>query len=141
MSENGLTPLQEITAFCAGVATQPLGEGGEITPADLIARYCPGQASSTPTGGLHAGCCAWNGIRGYQEGYDWSEHLSESGWQDQPMIGEAPYSMWMVWPARPSDARHVLAHYLDGDLTVEVFTIHAALSDRLARLRETEPGC
>jgi hypothetical protein len=137
----GLNAEQEILAMNAGVATEPPGHGGRLTPAYLIATYCQplSAAEKGKDSEHHTGSCGFDGHRGYDDGYAWMEHLTESGWVTQHDIGECPHSITMVWPALPADPRHAIARYLDTQLTIGVFNSHHAISNALTKYRAEEP--
>ncbi len=133
---------EEILAMGAGVSTEPPGHSGRLTPTYLIETYCQplSGVEKREDSEYHTGCCGFDGHRGYDDGYDWMEHLGESGWVAQNDIGEWPYSITMVWPALQADPRHAMARYLERELTIEVFNSHDAASRALAKLRAEQPG-
>lgn len=75
---------------------------------------------------VYSGPCGFDGRRGYDDGYDWMAALEAAGWRTIDTLGEMPFSIYFDWRALPADPRHAIAHYCEGDLSIEVFTDRAA---------------
>ncbi len=70
---------------------------------------------------IYSGPCGFDGRRGYDDGHDWTRALEAAGWKHIDTLGEMPFSIYFQWPAPACDARHAIAHYSEGDLSIEVF--------------------
>ncbi len=134
----------EVVGAVAGVAPGPPASGGPLTPQALIDAYCqPGMQSGWRSrrrqGSMfNAGFCGYDGQQGFDDGHEWLAELAASGWRPLPGLGDWPLVVFMLWKARASDPRWVIAHHCEGDMAVEVFDDKQAASDGLKRLRSEQ---
>lgn len=134
----------DVVARLAQSGEPPSPAARPMTPAVLIDTYCqPGMPSGfcaserRAHSGWHAGFVGWTGgPRGYDDGYSYMEALIGAGWLPRPEIGDWPYVIYLVWPARASDPRYAIAHYCEGDFGVEIFDDRQGAQVALRALRE-----
>jgi hypothetical protein len=114
-----------------------------LTPDFLITTYCaPGmrtgfrEAERREHSDWQAGFIGWtSGEHGYDDGYSYMEALIASGWLPRPELGDWPYVIYLIWPARPTDPRYAIAHYCEGDFGIEVFDDKPSAQAGLRALR------
>jgi len=136
----------DVVAALAGLGGQPAADGAPVTPQALIDLYCQRGMQSgwrserRESSMFNAGFCGFDGRRGYDDGHGLIENLAAGGWRPLPELGDWPLMVFLLWPARSSDARFAIAHYCEGDLAIEVFDGKHAAAIALGELREQYPA-